>query len=423
MGILAEDNLWYKGKSDVLREFKKNSTAVLSTVASRNFSGMPGFAVEALTDIEMDSKIKLTDYNQKIMSDAIDRELKVLGLADDISLKQAAMAWELEKQQLYSDLQKEFSDKELTRARIEEDLNGLMIDQEFREVTVLLQKQAIELEIEEVKRQKEETELLPLPYEEALSAARLATAQRKMTAIPYIMAALAAQKVVLDQEAAVIMPGRTEKATIDKETADRTTSEVLPLMADKSAATSALTLKQYELLPLLMAKATASQELADEMLAQLDNHKAIAQEKVTMANEKINRLNVELSLASQELELDRKKIQIEIDRSELELQRAEARLSVIEELRVQLGEIQTAMSAEADAAINLINVQGDNEIAIKTSKLNKVDAARYAAMDDDSAAQENSIIAMGMQDRQHQINMAEKNKNANITEKLIHLLA
>ena len=116
MGISSENNLWYKGKSEVLREFKKNTGAILSAVASRNFSAVPGFAIEAFTDVEIDSKTKLTEYNQKIMSDAIDRELKALGLSNDISLKQAMMAWELEKAQLLSDLQKEFADKELIRS-------------------------------------------------------------------------------------------------------------------------------------------------------------------------------------------------------------------------------------------------------------------------------------------------------------------
>jgi len=128
MGITAENSLWYKGKSEVFREFKKSTAAILSAVASRNFSAMPGFAIEAFTDVEIDSKIKLTDYNQKIMSDAIDRELKTLGLENDISLKQAMMAWEREKMQLFADLQTEFADKELLRSLRGEEIDGLELD-------------------------------------------------------------------------------------------------------------------------------------------------------------------------------------------------------------------------------------------------------------------------------------------------------
>ena len=548
MGITSENNLWYKGKSEVFREFKKNTAAILSAVASRNFSAMPGFAIEAFTDVEIESKVRLTEYNQKIMSDAIDRELKVLGLENDISVKQATMAWETEKMQLFSDLQREFADKELIRSLKGEEIDGLMIDQEIREIGVLLSKVAIEVEIEGIKRQKEEVELLPLPKEEELATAKLAAAQRKLAVIPYIMAALAAQSTALETEATVILPAREEKANYDKEVADTTTSEILPLMAQKATAMSALTAAQTELLvpttekaekmlaltekqaellppmtekvaamsaltekqqgllaPLLekataegalaekqiglidpmtrraaktialtekqaellepmtdkaaktvaltdkqaelldplnrkaaatealteelrtlfdplRAKAQASTELANEMTAQLDNHRLLATEKVTLAGEKVVRLTEELLLMDKELTLDGKKITIERNRAALELQRAEARLAVVNALRTQLGEIKTAMTAESAAEIVYINTQGANEVAVKKSRLEKVDAARYAASASELLSQTNAVAQMATDDKYHSIAMANKTANAQITEKLIHLL-
>ncbi len=423
MGISAENSLWYKGKSEVLREFKKSTGAILSAVASRNFSALPGFAIEAFTDVEIDSKFKLTEYNQKIMSDAIDRELKDLGLENDIALKQATMAWELEKIQLFSDLQTEFADKELIRSLRGEEIDGLMIDQEFREITVLLSKIAIEIEIEGVKRQKEEVDLLPLPYEEQLATAKLAAAQRKLAVIPYIMAALAAQSTVLDTEAAVILPAREEKANKDIEVANATIGEILPLMDEKAAESLALTEKQAELIPLMIDKATASKALADAMTAQLDNHRLIAAEKVTMAGEKILRLDEELVLMGKELTLDGKKLTIERDRAGLELQRAEARLEVVDALRVQLGLIKTAMTAESAAEIVYINTQGANEVAIKKSHLENVEAARYAASAKELLSQTNAVRSMANADSAHSVAMANKTATAEITEKLVHLLS
>lgn len=422
MGTLAENSLWYKGKSEVLREFKKNTGAILSAVASRNFSAMPGFAIEAFTDVEIDSKIKLTEHNQKIMSDAIDRELKALGLSNDISVKQAMMAWELEKVQLFSELQKEFADKEALRSLRGEEIDGLMIDQEIREIGVLLAKTAIEVEIEGIKRDKEELELLPLPYEERLAAAKLAAAQRKQSAIPYILAALAAQSAALDAEETVIFPARQEKALADKEVADRTVSDVLPLMVDKSAATQALTDKQTELLSPLIEKANASMALADEMLAQLGNHRLIAEEKVKLANEKITRLTKELALQGKELTLEGKKITIEIDRAGLELQRATAKLEIVDALRVQLGQIKTAMIAEAAAEIVYINTQGANEVAVKKSKIENVDTKNYEARAKELANQTSAVIALGEAEKAHHIAMANNTKNAKITQKLFHLI-
>ena len=422
MGISAENSLWYKGKGEVFREFKKNTGAILSAVASRNFSAMPGFAIEALTDVEIESKSKLTEYNQKIMSDAIDRELKSLGLGNDIVLKQATMAWELEKMQLFSDLQKEFADKELLRSLRGEEIDGLMIDQEIREIGVLLSKTAIEIEIEGIKRQKEEVELLPLPLEEQLATEKLATAQRKLAAIPYILAALAAQSAALDTEAAVIMPAREAKANYDKEVADLTTTEILPLMDEKAAATRTLTERLSEIIPLMVEKAAASVALAEEMTVQLDNHRLLAAEKVTLAGEKVIRLTKELALMGKELTLEGKKITIERDRAALELKRAEARLAVVDALRAQLGDVRTAMTAETDAEITYINTQGSNEVAVKKSHLENVEAARYAASTRELASQTGALNRMASADKAHSIAMANRTANANITEKLIHLL-
>ena len=423
MGISAENSLWFKGKGEVLREFKKNTGAILSAVASRNFSAMPGFAIEAFTDVEIESKIKLTEYNQKIMGDAIDRELKALGLENDISLKQATMAWELEKMQLFSDLQTEFADKELIRSLRGEEIDGLMIDQEIREIGVLLSKVAIEIQIEDIKRQKEEVELLPLPKEEQLAAAKLAAATRKLAVIPYILAALAAQKTVLDTEAAVIMPAREERASIDVQVANATTGEILPLMGEKAVASKALTDSQSELIPLMIGKAAASLALADAMTAQLDNHRMIAAEKVKLAGEKVLRLTEELILMGKELTLDGKKITIERDRAELELQRAEARLAVVDALRTQLGLIKTAMTAESAAEIVYINTQGANEVSIKKSHLENVEAARYAASEKELLSQTNAVRSMANADSAHSVAMANKTANAEITEKLVHLLS
>ncbi|MFZ4436830.1 MAG: hypothetical protein ACOYOS_00220 [Syntrophales bacterium] len=422
MGISAENSLWYKEKGGVLREFKKNTGAILSAVASRNFSSLPGFAIEAFIDVEIDSKIKLTEYNQKIMGDAIDRELKALGLENDIALKQATMAWELEKMQLFSDLQMEFADKELVRSLLGEEIGILMIDQEIREIGVLLSKTAIEIEIEGIKRQKEEVELLSLPMEDRLAAARMATAQRKLSVIPYIRAALDAQSAALDTEAAVIVPAREQKANYDTETANVTTNGILPLMEAKASAILTLTSKQTELISLMTEKAQASVALAEMMIAQLANHRSLVAEKGAMADAKVLRLSEELVLMGKELTIEGSKITIERDRAAIELQRADAKLAVAEALRLQLAAIRTAMTNESAAEITLINTQGSNEVAIKKSYIDKVEAAKYDAQKTELDSQKSAVTAMGNADGAHSVAMAKKSANANITEKLIHLL-
>lgn len=422
MGIVTENSLWYKGKSEVLREFKKNIGAILAAVASRNFSEMPGFAIEALTDTEIEIKFKLTEHNQKIMGDAIDRELKALGLENDIALKQATMAWELEKMQFFADLQAEFADLELLRSLRGEEIDGLMIDQEIREIGVLLAKTAIELQVEDVKRQKEEIELLALPKEGALAVAKLAAAERKLAVIPYILAALAAQRTAIDMEASVLLPAREQKATYDKAAADLTTTEIVPLMIEKAGTALTLTVKQAELIPGMIEKAAASMALAAAMTAQTENHRSIAVEKVAQAREKVLRLTEEVILMGKEITLDGQKVITERDRAALELQRAEARVAVAEALRLQLGLLDTAMTNESAAELTNINTEGANEVAVKKSHLEKIEASKYAAAASDWASQLSAVRRMGDDDYEHDIKMADNSKDAKITEKLFHLI-
>lgn len=528
MAQTAENNLWYKGKGDILREFKKNSSAILATVASRNFSSMPGFAVEAFTEIETETKFKLSDYNQKILNDAIDREMKKLGVGNDIAIKQAMLEWELQKLELFSDLQKEFSDKDQLRALKSEEIESLMIEQDIRDLAVALAKASIEKESEAIKILKTEAEVSPelTAAQEALLVAQEATANRKLEVIPHILAALAAQRTALETESAQILPARQEKANFDIQVANATEAliptmeakaaataaltvkqgelldpiiekatatlelttkqaELLPLMTEKATAQTSLTTKQRELLDPMMRKADAtvalteeqgtlidplmrkadktteltakqselldpmtrkadktmelteaqaglldpmlrkaaatesltvalktlfdpmrlkaqaSQDLADTLIEQLANHRLIAVEKVKMATEKVTRLGVQLELSEKELSLDSKKITIERDRAELELLRAEAKLAVVDALRVQLGEIRTAMTSEAAAEVLMINAQGTNEVAVKKSYIEKVEMAKYAASKAAIISETGSVNELGIEERNH----------------------
>jgi len=220
----------------------------------------------------------------------------------------------------------------------------------------------------------------------------------------------------------VIFPARETKANYDKEVADLTTSLVLPLMSQKATATTTLTAKQVQLLAPLLEKAAASSALADEMMAQLNNHILLAAEKVEMANEKIIRLTEELSLLGKEITLEGEKIIIERDRAQLELQRADAKVEISEALRTQLGLIATAMTAESEAEIAYINTQGSNEVATKSSYINKVEAAKYAAAKSEWGSQTAAVALMAKADKAHSIYMAETTSKAKITETLVHLL-
>ena len=109
MGEIAENSQWFEGRSGVRREYDKTVSAVLNAVAARGHSMFPGFAVDALTGAEMESKLKLVELNKTIMQAAIEREMRAYGLENDLALKSALMAWEADKQALLTELDKEMA--------------------------------------------------------------------------------------------------------------------------------------------------------------------------------------------------------------------------------------------------------------------------------------------------------------------------
>jgi hypothetical protein len=59
---------------------------------------------------------------------------------------------------------------------------------------------------------------------------------------------------------------------------------------------------------------------------------------------------------------------------------------------------------------------------VKKTRLEQVDAARYAASAKELQSQTNALNSMAADDKAHSIAMANKTANARVTEKLIHLL-
>jgi hypothetical protein len=283
-------------------------------------------------------------------------------------------------------------------------------------------KVAIEIEIEDLKRQKEETELTPLPWQEQLAIAQLATARRKMDVIPYIMAALAAQANAVDQEETVILPARRTKADYDTQTATKTL-ELVPLIIEKAAATVSLTNRQSELIPKMVEKAAASLALANAMTAQLQNRISLAMVKIEMAQERVRRVQDELLTLDAEIGLETAKISVEEQRAELELLRASARLEIATALNDLLLDLIAASEASNTAELDSVRTQTQNEIALKRSRVNNIEIPKDAKDERVTQSSGSALVSMANADKSNQINMARTASSAEITEKLIHLLA
>ena len=254
-----------------------------------------------------------------------------------------------------------------------------------------------------------------------MAAVRLATANRKAEIIPYILSALQAQQQVITAEENQILPARSDKATYEKLIADAMTSTILPLMEIKADRISTLTSEQKGLIAPTIEKADATTDLANEMMAQLNNHILLAEEKVNLANAKIARYAEELAVARKENELEAKKIEVQVERSQLELDRANAKVAIASALRTQLAAIKTAMEDAASAENTYIGKVGANEVAMKESRID-VDSAKLDAQKSDIQAQIAAENDKGSATYTHRVAMANNAATATIAQKLVHLL-
>ena len=422
MGEIAENSQWFEGKAGIRREYDKTVGSVLNAVASRGHSMFPGFAVEAMTGAELESKLKLVELNKTIMQAAIEREMRAYGLENDLALKSALMAWEADKQALLTELDKEMAAQKAVRDMTEEDIAGLVLAQEYREVGILIAKTAIEMEIEDIKKQIEALELTPLPLERQLAAARLLTAQRKQAVIPYILSTIEAQRDVMDAEENIIMPARRTKAEADSEIGTKIL-EIIPYLQEKAAAMLRLAQAKATLLPLLSQKASASEELAAEIMRQLTNRMAIASVKEQQADERLKKVQDDIRTMEKEMEEQEGRLDVQLARINLEVQRANARKQLAADLRTQIGKIQAEAHREglAEAQYNTTSVK--NTIDSKADRINRVGQARVAAAKHRADRSGQAEREMADQDYQHQRDMADQTSDAKLTEELIHLLA
>jgi hypothetical protein len=82
-----ESSLWAKQKQPVIQGFINEHRKLVSTAASRGFLLAPGFLYEFETGIEIDLKQKLSEVSYKILSEAVERDIKQAGFDADINYR------------------------------------------------------------------------------------------------------------------------------------------------------------------------------------------------------------------------------------------------------------------------------------------------------------------------------------------------
>lgn len=257
---------WIKNKTPLLREFTLKKRALLSKAASNNYSKLPGWVHSSYNDLELETKLNLSELNYKILSEMVDQDLKQAGVDYDIAYKNAAMAWEAEKAALLAAWEHELANIKLSNFNSENEIELLAIEVAKRGIALLEAKTVIDLEAEGIRKQIAELDGQTGSYEVQLANTKVLTAQKKLTVIPIIQ-----QLITLEQQALV-----KEMLIVDKN------QEIINKQYEVLAVSQLIVDKTYELIPkqqLLLAK--------DEILIGKDEELIVKNEELLVKEESI----------------------------------------------------------------------------------------------------------------------------------------
>jgi len=197
---MSDHNKFVRGKSDILAKYISKIRAVHSTVAGRGLSFEPGYMYDVVTDIEGKTKFELSELNFAILGDAVQRELKQSDQDFDLSFKNAAVAWEMDKQALIRAWDEELVGMKRADGLSEEVVKRLAIEVSRRAVVYLEAKEAIALEMEGYRLLIAELGGATAPKEVALARAKNLVATKKLELLPYIKQLITLQWAGLDKD-------------------------------------------------------------------------------------------------------------------------------------------------------------------------------------------------------------------------------
>ena len=142
--LIDEQTKWRIEKTSVVSKFKSEHDKLLSDIAGKGFSSLPGYAFSESNSLELSLKTTLSKINYEILSKSIERELRQLKLSYDLDYKNKLILWEIEKQDLLSAWDQELANIKLGMVTEEEILNKLSAAVDERAIQLISLKTAWE---------------------------------------------------------------------------------------------------------------------------------------------------------------------------------------------------------------------------------------------------------------------------------------
>ena len=282
-----EQALFRKGKTPIIAKYSSEHVKLMSAIAGRGFLYLPGYAYEAETGLELNTKMKLSELNMKILSETIERELKQSGFDYDLAYRDAMIVWEDLKQVMMQAWEAEYALIKQGMSNEEEALNILAIEVSKRAITLMEAKTLIEEQMESYRKTLAELDGTVVPYEVQLANARLLTAQKKSELIPVIEEILAKEQELLTLQ--------QSKASY---------------LTDYMTAVEEVATKKGTLIPYLLAYADKTNDLAAKMTAvQIPLEEQIADEKVAQAQAMVDKSIHQVNELTVNIETEEKKLE------------------------------------------------------------------------------------------------------------------
>jgi hypothetical protein len=327
---LRENAQWRKGKSPIIGKYIDDHKKLMSAVAGRGFTLLPGFAYDIENDIEIAAKSQLSELNYKIIAETIERELKQTGIDYDIAYKAAAIQWEIDKQVLMAAWDAELANIKKGMAEEEELLDQLAIETNRRGVTLLEQKTIIELAAEAYRTQLATLDATVAPYEVALANAKLLTAQKKLDIIPILQSIVAKEQELLASEQS------------------KAASYTALMVAEQGI----ITKKQTRLLPAISELVNVEEQYTGELAQQIALEKQIADEKVTQAGYAVENAQERIRTPDIELDIEAQGLVVMDAKMDLSDVKSENETNILEENIAETNELKSTEQASNAAILN-----------------------------------------------------------------------
>jgi hypothetical protein len=283
---IREHARWRREKTPIITKYLDDHTKLFSEIAGRGFSRLPGYAYDLENQLETMTKMGLSELNQKILAETIDRELKQSGIDYDLAYRNALLTWEIEKQALLTAWGAEYQGIQQQMANDEEALNRLATEVSRRAIALLEAKTAIELDMEAQRKALAVLDGATASYEVQLANAKLMTAQKKLEIIPIIQ-----EIITKEQELLVIEQGKAA-------------AYALYITAEQEVAT-----KKETLTPFINDLATRAEEYASKITSnEIPIEQQIAAEKLTQAGISVQKSVLQTEELTTEIEIQNKNL-------------------------------------------------------------------------------------------------------------------